>query len=185
MFSYGSGLTSTMFSLRLNNGQHPFSLSNIASVLGVTEKLQSRHEVSPSIHACCSLLIDQCALSIYFDTMLAYFLLLPANRPCPRSLLTHWSWWSTGTVQRISRPAGTRACCRLARFTWPMWTPCTGGSMTRSLRRKRPAAKPSAATASQMATNGVPWTLRSPALFVAHRLIVLCTLICLWLEFPA
>ncbi|KAL5677809.1 hypothetical protein ACJX0J_013940, partial [Zea mays] len=44
MFSYGSGLTSTMFSLRLNNGQHPFSLSNIASVLDVTEKLQSRHE---------------------------------------------------------------------------------------------------------------------------------------------
>ena len=79
MFSYGSGLTSTMFSLRLNNGQHPFSLSNIASVLGVTEKLQSRHEVSPSIHACCSLLIDQCALSIYFDTMLAYFYFLQTD----------------------------------------------------------------------------------------------------------
>ncbi|CAD6224166.1 unnamed protein product [Miscanthus lutarioriparius] len=47
MFSYGSGLTSTMFSLRLNNGQHPFSLSNIASVLDVTEKLQSRHETLP------------------------------------------------------------------------------------------------------------------------------------------
>ncbi|NP_001140749.1 Hydroxymethylglutaryl-CoA synthase-like [Zea mays] len=47
MFSYGSGLTSTMFSLRLNNGQHPFSLSNIGSVLGVTEKLQSRHETLP------------------------------------------------------------------------------------------------------------------------------------------
>ncbi|KAL6845982.1 hypothetical protein ACP4OV_023430 [Aristida adscensionis] len=47
MFSYGSGLTSTMFSLKLNNGQHPFSLSNIASVLDVTEKLQSRHVTLP------------------------------------------------------------------------------------------------------------------------------------------
>ncbi|KAG8050500.1 hypothetical protein GUJ93_ZPchr0009g1978 [Zizania palustris] len=47
MFSYGSGLTSTMFSLKLNNGQHPFSLSNIASALNVTEKLQSRHMTLP------------------------------------------------------------------------------------------------------------------------------------------
>ncbi|KAG5039691.1 hypothetical protein JHK82_011840 [Glycine max] len=30
LFSYGSGLTSTMFSLQLREGQHPFSLSNIA-----------------------------------------------------------------------------------------------------------------------------------------------------------
>jgi hydroxymethylglutaryl-CoA synthase len=42
-------LTSTMFSLKLNHGQGAFSLSNIASVLDVTEKLQSRHEVSPSV----------------------------------------------------------------------------------------------------------------------------------------
>uniref|UniRef100_A0A0E0ENL5 Hydroxymethylglutaryl-CoA synthase n=1 Tax=Oryza meridionalis TaxID=40149 RepID=A0A0E0ENL5_9ORYZ len=47
MFSYGSGLTSTMFSLRLHDGQHPFSLMNIASVLDVTTKLESRHVTSP------------------------------------------------------------------------------------------------------------------------------------------
>ncbi|KAH1248949.1 Hydroxymethylglutaryl-CoA synthase [Glycine max] len=33
LFSYGSGLTSTMFSLQLREGQHPFSLSNIAKVM--------------------------------------------------------------------------------------------------------------------------------------------------------
>ncbi|EAZ07863.1 hypothetical protein OsI_30125 [Oryza sativa Indica Group] len=47
MFSYGSGLTSTMFSLRLHDGQHPFSLMNIASALDVTTKLESRHVTSP------------------------------------------------------------------------------------------------------------------------------------------
>ncbi|XP_020594522.1 hydroxymethylglutaryl-CoA synthase-like, partial [Phalaenopsis equestris] len=47
MFSYGSGLASTMFSLKLNGGQHPFSLSHIASVLNVVEKLEARHEFSP------------------------------------------------------------------------------------------------------------------------------------------
>ncbi|KAL4280647.1 hypothetical protein GQ457_03G020190 [Hibiscus cannabinus] len=47
LFSYGSGLTSTMFSLRLHEGQHPFSLSNIATVMNVTGKLKSRHEFSP------------------------------------------------------------------------------------------------------------------------------------------
>jgi hydroxymethylglutaryl-CoA synthase len=47
MFSYGSGLTSTMFSLKINHGQGAFSLSNIASVLDVTEKFQSRHEALP------------------------------------------------------------------------------------------------------------------------------------------
>ncbi|KAK2985068.1 hypothetical protein RJ640_022946 [Escallonia rubra] len=31
MFSYGSGLTATMFSFQLREGQHPFSLSNIAT----------------------------------------------------------------------------------------------------------------------------------------------------------
>lgn len=45
LFSYGSGLTATMFSLRLNEGQHPFSLSNIATVMNVAGKLKSRHEV--------------------------------------------------------------------------------------------------------------------------------------------
>nr|AGT15963.1 hypothetical protein SHCRBa_160_F01_R_360 [Saccharum hybrid cultivar R570] len=47
MFSYGSGLTSTLFSLRLHEGQHPFSLGNIASMLDVTAKLDSRHVMSP------------------------------------------------------------------------------------------------------------------------------------------
>ncbi|KAM0935775.1 putative hydroxymethylglutaryl-CoA synthase [Dioscorea sansibarensis] len=47
MFSYGSGLSSSMFSLKLQDGQHPFSLSNIASVLNVTEKLGSRHVFPP------------------------------------------------------------------------------------------------------------------------------------------
>ncbi|KAH0463019.1 hypothetical protein IEQ34_007601 [Dendrobium chrysotoxum] len=47
MFSYGSGLASSMFSFKLNDGQHPFSLSNIASVLNVAEKLEARHEFQP------------------------------------------------------------------------------------------------------------------------------------------
>ncbi|KAK6117109.1 hypothetical protein DH2020_049154 [Rehmannia glutinosa] len=47
LFSYGSGLSATMFSLRLSEGQHPFSLSNIAAVMNVSEKLKSRHEYPP------------------------------------------------------------------------------------------------------------------------------------------
>ncbi|WCJ26146.1 Hydroxymethylglutaryl-CoA synthase [Euphorbia peplus] len=47
MFSYGSGLTATMFSLRLNEGQDSFSLSNIATVMNVAGKLKARHEVTP------------------------------------------------------------------------------------------------------------------------------------------
>ncbi|KAL0329705.1 UNVERIFIED_CONTAM: Hydroxymethylglutaryl-CoA synthase [Sesamum radiatum] len=47
LFSYGSGLTATMFSLRFNEGQHPFSLSNIATIMNVSEKLKSRHEFAP------------------------------------------------------------------------------------------------------------------------------------------
>nr|ALD84319.1 hydroxymethylglutaryl-CoA synthase [Morus alba]AOV62768.1 hydroxymethylglutaryl-CoA synthase [Morus alba] len=47
LFSYGSGLTATMFSLQLREGEHPFSLANIASVMNVAEKLKSRHEVVP------------------------------------------------------------------------------------------------------------------------------------------
>ncbi|RWR87580.1 hydroxymethylglutaryl-CoA synthase-like protein isoform X1 [Cinnamomum micranthum f. kanehirae] len=47
MFSYGSGLSSTMFSFRFQEGQHPFSLSNIASVLDVSGKLESRHVFPP------------------------------------------------------------------------------------------------------------------------------------------
>ncbi|KAJ0967068.1 hypothetical protein J5N97_023985 [Dioscorea zingiberensis] len=47
MFSYGSGLSSSMFSFKLQDGQHPFSISNIASVMNVTGKLESRHVLSP------------------------------------------------------------------------------------------------------------------------------------------
>ncbi|MBA0826960.1 hypothetical protein Goarm_011771 [Gossypium armourianum] len=47
LFSYGSGLTSTMFSLRLHEGQHPFSLLNIATVMNVAGKLKWRHEFPP------------------------------------------------------------------------------------------------------------------------------------------
>ncbi|MBA0861954.1 hypothetical protein Goshw_002966 [Gossypium schwendimanii] len=47
LFSYGSGLTATMFSLRLHEGQHPFSLSNIATVMNIAGKLKSRHEFAP------------------------------------------------------------------------------------------------------------------------------------------
>ncbi|XP_042498630.1 hydroxymethylglutaryl-CoA synthase-like [Macadamia integrifolia] len=47
MFSYGSGLAATMFSLQLRGGQHPFTLSNIATVMNVSEKLKSRHKISP------------------------------------------------------------------------------------------------------------------------------------------
>lgn len=45
MFSYGSGLTSTMFSFRLQEGQHPFNLSNIVMVMNVSGKLKQRVEV--------------------------------------------------------------------------------------------------------------------------------------------
>ncbi|KAF3565847.1 hypothetical protein DY000_02015392 [Brassica cretica] len=47
MFSYGSGSTATMFSLRLCENQSPFSLSNIASVMDIGGKLKARHEYEP------------------------------------------------------------------------------------------------------------------------------------------
>nr|QEV81804.1 Hydroxymethylglutaryl-CoA synthase [Prunella vulgaris] len=47
LFSYGSGLSATMFSLRFTEGEAPFSLSNIVSVMSVAEKLKSRHELEP------------------------------------------------------------------------------------------------------------------------------------------
>ncbi|KAK7829760.1 hydroxymethylglutaryl-coa synthase [Quercus suber] len=47
LFSYGSGSSATMFSLQLREGQHPFSLSNIANVMDVARKLKSRHEFPP------------------------------------------------------------------------------------------------------------------------------------------
>ncbi|KAK8483804.1 hypothetical protein V6N13_021597 [Hibiscus sabdariffa] len=47
LFSYGSGLTATMFSLRIHEVRHPFSLSNISTVMNVSGKLESRHEFTP------------------------------------------------------------------------------------------------------------------------------------------
>ncbi|KAK4797134.1 hypothetical protein SAY86_029460 [Trapa natans] len=47
LFSYGSGLTSTMFSLRLHEGKHPFSLLNMANIMDIDGKLKSRHEFIP------------------------------------------------------------------------------------------------------------------------------------------
>ncbi|WVZ18817.1 hypothetical protein V8G54_006139 [Vigna mungo] len=47
LFSYGSGLNSTMFSLQLREGQSPFSLSNIVKAMDFDGKLKSRHEFSP------------------------------------------------------------------------------------------------------------------------------------------
>ena len=46
MFSYGSGLTATLFSFQIREGHHRFSLSNLATVMNVSGKLKSRHEVS-------------------------------------------------------------------------------------------------------------------------------------------
>ncbi|CAJ1952606.1 unnamed protein product [Sphenostylis stenocarpa] len=47
MFSYGSGLTATMFSFHLQEGQHPFNLSNIVTVMNVSDKLKQRLEIPP------------------------------------------------------------------------------------------------------------------------------------------
>lgn len=47
MFSYGSGLSSTMFSFKIQDGQHPFSLLNIAGVMNISQKLESRHVFPP------------------------------------------------------------------------------------------------------------------------------------------
>ncbi|KAK4488225.1 hypothetical protein RD792_003970 [Penstemon davidsonii] len=47
LFSYGSGLAASIFSLRFSEGEHPFSLSNIATIMNVSEKLKSRHEFPP------------------------------------------------------------------------------------------------------------------------------------------
>ncbi|CAM8997178.1 unnamed protein product [Rhodiola kirilowii] len=47
MFSYGSGLSATMFSFKLREGQHPFSLKNITDVMNIGAKLKARHESPP------------------------------------------------------------------------------------------------------------------------------------------
>ncbi|KAI4343281.1 hypothetical protein MLD38_027808 [Melastoma candidum] len=47
LFSYGAGVTATMFSVKFNEGTFPFCLSNIAAVMSVDKKLKSRHEFAP------------------------------------------------------------------------------------------------------------------------------------------
>ncbi|MED6207454.1 hypothetical protein PIB30_035933 [Stylosanthes scabra] len=47
MFSYGSGLTATMFSLKIQEGQGPFTLSNIVTLIDVAGKLKQRVEFPP------------------------------------------------------------------------------------------------------------------------------------------
>jgi len=66
MFSYGSGLTSTMFSFRLQEGQHPFNLLNIVTVLNVSGKLKQRVEVCVFDH------LSILALSLSKKSILAY-----------------------------------------------------------------------------------------------------------------
>lgn len=90
LFSYGSGLTATMFSLKLSEGRHPFSLSNILSVMNVAGKLKSRHEVILHFLQVCFVRyyvffyiiltrlsgISHCIQSAYTDSCLEHFLLL-------------------------------------------------------------------------------------------------------------
>ncbi|KAJ7537242.1 hypothetical protein O6H91_12G104800 [Diphasiastrum complanatum] len=47
LFSYGSGLASTLFSIHVRESSTVFSLSNIAKVMDIEGKLASRVEVSP------------------------------------------------------------------------------------------------------------------------------------------
>ncbi|KAK2653736.1 hypothetical protein Ddye_013592 [Dipteronia dyeriana] len=47
MYSYGSGLTATLFSFKIQDGQHPFSVSNIVNVMDISQKLKLRHEFPP------------------------------------------------------------------------------------------------------------------------------------------
>ncbi|KAL1357480.1 hypothetical protein HN51_009381 [Arachis hypogaea] len=47
MFSYGSGLTATMFSFKIQEGQGPFTLSNIVTLMDVAGKLKQRVEFPP------------------------------------------------------------------------------------------------------------------------------------------
>eukprot|EP00252_Welwitschia_mirabilis_P026345 TRINITY_DN8634_c0_g1_i1.p1 TRINITY_DN8634_c0_g1~~TRINITY_DN8634_c0_g1_i1.p1 ORF type:complete len:467 (-),score=107.41 TRINITY_DN8634_c0_g1_i1:280-1680(-) len=48
MFSYGSGLTSTMFSFKIRNGEGHFTLSHLAKVMNIPGKLASRQEYAPA-----------------------------------------------------------------------------------------------------------------------------------------
>lgn len=79
MFSYGSGLTSTLFSLRSHEGQHPFSLANIASVLDVTAKLESRYVTSPEKFVDTLKLMEHRYGAKDFETSKGISLLLPGT----------------------------------------------------------------------------------------------------------
>ena len=68
MFSYGSGLSATMFSFQIREGQHPFSLSNIATVMNVGGKMKSRHEVSFFLHFI-FVLIRTCLILGFVDAL--------------------------------------------------------------------------------------------------------------------
>lgn len=47
VFSYGSGLISSMFSLRVSHGAEPFSLPRLSEAIGVSSLLENRVKVSP------------------------------------------------------------------------------------------------------------------------------------------
>lgn len=67
MFSYGSGLASTIFSFKIREGQHPFTISNIAEVMDLESKLESRNEV------CFCILLDICDIIIMLRANLKHF----------------------------------------------------------------------------------------------------------------
>lgn len=46
MFSYGSGFTSIMFSFKINEAHHPFSLQNFANAMDVSKKFMPQHVVT-------------------------------------------------------------------------------------------------------------------------------------------
>ena len=48
VFSYGSGLMSTLFSFKVNAGAGPFTLQSLVDNLRVSELLDSRTKVGPS-----------------------------------------------------------------------------------------------------------------------------------------
>lgn len=69
LFSYGSGLTATMFSLLLREGQDPFSLANIATVMNVGEKLKKRHEVFSSFFPLETIISDLLARHVLLSVL--------------------------------------------------------------------------------------------------------------------
>ena len=125
MFSYGSGLTSTMFSFKINEGQHPFSLLNIANIMDVSKKLKARHVVSISD----ILSWKNLQLSLkptVFNIKWGY---VPCRFP-QRNLSRHWNWWSTAMGRKILWPVKIQVCYLQVHIISRTLTPCTEGSMT-------------------------------------------------------